>query len=237
MYSDVFCKVYNEFGWNYYPDAFGDQLLQWLEAHCIRPGNALDLGCGTGILCEKLTDAGISARGMDFSSGMIAIARASRPDIPYDVGDMIVYRPEDAMDLVTSTGDVLNHIGDLENVAKIFRNVYSYLRPGGWFVFDVLNENEVSDSEPFEMDFSETVRVWFQMTRPEENRVNLKIRVYENGVLSFEENIRETLHDPAVICRLLLEAGFQNVRCADRLLETHNPGSTWFVTAQKPEKG
>ena len=23
MYSDVFCKVYNEFGWNYYPEAFG----------------------------------------------------------------------------------------------------------------------------------------------------------------------------------------------------------------------
>ena len=30
MYSDVFCKVYNEFGWNYYPEAFGEQLLKWL---------------------------------------------------------------------------------------------------------------------------------------------------------------------------------------------------------------
>ena len=27
MYSDIFCKVYNEFGWNYYPEAFGEQLL------------------------------------------------------------------------------------------------------------------------------------------------------------------------------------------------------------------
>ena len=31
MYSDVFCKVYNEFGWNYYPEAFGQQLLLWRE--------------------------------------------------------------------------------------------------------------------------------------------------------------------------------------------------------------
>ena len=31
MYSDVFCKVYNEFGWNYYPEIFGEQLLKWLE--------------------------------------------------------------------------------------------------------------------------------------------------------------------------------------------------------------
>ena len=27
MYSDLFCKVYNEFGWNYFPEAFGEQLL------------------------------------------------------------------------------------------------------------------------------------------------------------------------------------------------------------------
>ena len=31
MYSDAFCKVYNEFGWNYFPEAFGEQLLLWLE--------------------------------------------------------------------------------------------------------------------------------------------------------------------------------------------------------------
>ena len=31
MYSDIFCKVYNEFGWNYYPEVFAEQLLQWLR--------------------------------------------------------------------------------------------------------------------------------------------------------------------------------------------------------------
>lgn len=31
MYSDVFCKVYNKFGWNYYPAIFGEQLLEWLR--------------------------------------------------------------------------------------------------------------------------------------------------------------------------------------------------------------
>ena len=45
MYSDVFCKVYNEFGWNYYPEIFGQQLLVWLEQKGIRPGTAMDLVC------------------------------------------------------------------------------------------------------------------------------------------------------------------------------------------------
>ena len=48
MYSDVFCKVYNEFGWNYYPEIFGQQLLQWLKQENLQPQTALDLACGTG---------------------------------------------------------------------------------------------------------------------------------------------------------------------------------------------
>lgn len=233
-YSDVFCKVYNEFGWNYYPEIFGQQLLQWLEQNKIQPKTGLDLACGTGILCRILQDSGVEETGMDFSAGMIQIARENNPEISFDVADMITYRPEKQFDLVTCTGDAVNHIGDLSNVEKIFQNVYAYLSPGGWFVFDILNENEVSTSEPFEMDFTETTRVWFQMTQPGEKQVNLKIRVYENGVLNFEENIRETVHDPRVICTLLDNCGFENIRCADRLLEDSGHGTTWFVTTQKP---
>ena len=79
MYSDVFCKVYNEFGWNYYPEIFGEQLLQWLTQKNLQPKTAMDLACGTGILCRILADNGIEASGMDFSSGMIAIARENNP--------------------------------------------------------------------------------------------------------------------------------------------------------------
>jgi len=233
MYSDVFCKVYNEFGWNYYPEIFGEQLLIWLERNGVKPKTAMDLACGTGILCRILKEQGIESAGMDFSSGMIDVARENAPDIPFDVADMITYRPEKQFDLVTCTGDAINHIPDLENVGKIFDNVYAYLSPGGYFVFDILNENEVSDSEPFEMDFTESTRVWFQMTRPTPKTVNLKIRVWEEGVLQFEENIRETIHDPAEICRLLEKSGFEVVRCADKLLEENHPGTTWFVVAGK----
>ena len=234
MYSDVFCKVYNEFGWNYYPEIFGEQLLKWLERNNIRPKTAMDLACGTGILCRILKEQGIDSAGMDFSSGMIKVARENAPDIPFEVADMITFRPEKEFDLVTCTGDAINHIPDLDNVGRIFENVYAYLQKGGYFVFDILNENEVSDSEPFEMDFTQTVRVWFQMTRPGERSVNLMIRVWENGVLSFEENIRETIHDPGVICELLKKAGFEVVLLADKLLEENHPGTTWFVVARKP---
>ena len=234
MYSDVFCKVYNEFGWNYYPEIFGQQLLTWLQRRGIQPKNSMDLGCGTGVLCEILLGSGIRAAGMDFSAGMIEIARQGNPQIPYEVADMITYCPDAQFDLVPCTGDALNHIRSLSDIRKIFQNVYRYTAPGGWFIFDILNENEVSTSEPFEMDFSERVRVWFQMTRPEADLVNLKVRVFENGELQFEENIRETIHDPQMICDLLRQSGFAVESCADRLLEDSNHGTTWFVVARKP---
>lgn len=234
MYSDIFCKVYNEFGWNYYPEVFGEQLLQWLRENALTPRTAMDLACGTGILCRILDGHGITASGMDLSPGMIRIARERDPHIRYTVADMVTFCPEERYDLVTCTGDAVNHIGTLDAVERIFSNVFAFLNPGGYFVFDLLNEKEVSTSEPFEMDFSDRVRVWFQMTCPTGNTVNLCVRVFEEGTLTLEENIRETIHDPETICALLGGCGFRVVKCADRLPETAGPGTTWFVVAQKP---
>ena len=233
MYSEVFCKVYNEFGWNYYPEIFGQQLLVFLQRHGLTPKTAMDLGCGTGVLCEILHGSGIKASGMDFSAGMIEIAKQGNPEISYEVADMITFRPETRFDLVTCTGDALNHIPDLLDVEKIFQNVYAYTAPGGYFIFDILNENEVSTSEPFEMDFTDTTRVWFQMTQPAPDKVNLKVRVFENGQLQFEENIRETIHDPKTVCTLLEKSGFSVERCADKLLDDGGHGTTWFVVARR----
>ena len=71
------------------------------------------------------------------------------------------------------------------------------------------------------------------MTRPDTDQVNLKVKVFENRQLQFEENIRETIHDPLIICQLLQQCGFVVESCADRLLEDSNHGTTWFVVAQR----
>ena len=233
MYSDVFCKVYNEFGWNYYPEAFGEQLLQWIDRQGNTVRTALDLACGTGVLCRILKAAGIESRGMDFSSGMIDIARQESPDIPYDVADMILYRPEMQFDLVTCTGDALNHIPDLADVEKIFANIHAYLAPGGYFVFDLLDEREISTEEPFDLDFDEHISARFQITRPEEKKVHLQTQVFEDGVHSFTEDIFETVHQLEAVCTLLRRQGLRIERCAHRLLEDGTDVATWYIVARK----
>ena len=233
MYSDVFCKVYNEFGWNYYPEAFAEQLLQWLETHRIPVRTALDLACGTGVLCRCLKDRGIESRGMDFSEGMIAIARTERPDIPYDVADMTVYRPDTQFDLVTCTGDALNHIPALADLGRIFENVYAYLSPGGYFIFDLLDESEISTEEPFDLQFDEHISARFQITRPAQTQVHLQTQVFEDGVHSFTEDIFETVHDRESVLSLLGQAGFSLEKCAHRLLDEGADVATWYVIARK----
>ena len=233
MYSDVFCKVYNEFGWNYYPEAFGGQLLQWLQDHGIRVNTALDLACGTGVLCRLLKQAGMESRGMDFSEGMIAIARSESPDIPYDVADMTVYRPDTQFDLVTCTGDAVNHIPELSDVGKIFDNVYGYLSPGGHFIFDLLDENEISTEEPFDLQFDAHISARFQITRPAPDKVHLQTQVFEDGAHRFTEDIFETVHDREAILALLRRAGFSIVSCAHRLLESSPEVATWYIIARK----
>jgi len=235
MYSSAFCRVYNEFGWNYFPRAFGEQLLEWLRRNQVEVKTSLDLGCGTGVLCETLYEQGIQAAGMDLSEGMISIARESMPEISYDVADMITYRPDRRFDLVTCTGDALNHIIDLNDIETIFRNVYGYLNAGGHFIFDILNEKEVNPGEPIDLDFSETIKAQFLITQDQEGIINLRTSVYENGILQFEENITETIHDPDAICALLRKCGFELVQCADQLLQDADAhGNTWFIIAKKP---
>ncbi len=236
MYSKAFCRVYNEFGWNYFPEAFGEQLMVYLERSGIQVRKSLDLACGPGVLCELLKRNGIEASGMDFSEGMIQIARERDSKIHYEVADMITYLPGERFDLVTCTGDAMNHITDLNNVDRIFRNVSEYLNPGGLFVFDILDDNEVALGDPIDLQWDDHVSAQFMISRDQEGIIHLQVKVFEDGVQTFEEMINETVHDTAVICDLLRKNGLQVLRCDQRLLEDQPAkGMKWFVIARKPE--
>lgn len=234
MYSGAFCRVYDQFGWNVYPEVFAQQLLMLLDRLGSAVHTALDLGCGTGVLCRELAQRGIDAAGVDLSAGMIDIARSRAPGCRFTVGDMVTFRPEERFDLVTCTGDALNHVFDLADVRRIFENVSALLNEGGLFVFDLLRESEIPADEPFTLDYSDTVRAVFRTAREEDGIVRLSIRVTEADVPTVEEDILEKLHDRLKICTMLEQTGFQILRCADTLLPGSDAhGSTWFIVARK----
>ncbi|MDD9205587.1 class I SAM-dependent methyltransferase, partial [Georgenia sp. 10Sc9-8] len=53
-----------------------------------RPGDrVLDLAAGTGTSSEEYADAGVDVVPCDFSTGMVAVGKRRRPDLPFVAGD------------------------------------------------------------------------------------------------------------------------------------------------------
>lgn len=234
MYSDLFSRVYDAFGWNYYPEAFAELLLGWIRKNDMDVQSMLDIGCGTGVLCSILYEHGIRAQGMDLSSGMIAMAREKYPELVFEQGNMITYESDRRFDLVTSTCDAMNHILDPGDFAQVLRHVHGYLEPGGHFLFDLLKREETEECEPVDLGELDGKRLQFQIHRTEDGFVTLQIEVFEAEKLVHTEVIRERMYDPEEVVRMLRDAGFAKAWYTDRLLEEESErASTWFVIAEK----
>ena len=233
MYGKEFCKVYNEFGWNYYPESFGEQLIEWLKLYHFNPRTMLDIGCGTGVLCEIMMDQGLDTVGIDLSEEMINIASKGRGF--YETANMITYKPDRFFDLVTCTGDALNHLTSLSDIEEVFKNVYDCLTPGGAFIFDILNGQEGHEEEPFILNYSDTVKAEFKITKGDNNSITLSTSVYENGKFKFKEEIHEVYYSPDSLINLLNKQGFTDITCGDQLLPGESGhGTTWFISGRKP---
>lgn len=103
-------------------------------AHPARFACAVDLGCGTGLMGERLRPVCDRLEGYDLSVGMLKRARAKRI---YDLAEQadltgLRFDPPRA-DLVVAA-DVFIYVGALE---RAFASVGSMLLPGGLFAFTV----------------------------------------------------------------------------------------------------
>jgi SAM-dependent methyltransferase len=97
----------------------------------------LDAGCGTGEYLRRLRRAGTRPVGIDFSWGMLSVARRRNPEIPLaqaDLNDGLPMR-ERAFDCVLCA-----LVGEhLTQPALTFREAHSLLERGGRFVFSVFH--------------------------------------------------------------------------------------------------
>ncbi|WP_306319716.1 MULTISPECIES: class I SAM-dependent methyltransferase [unclassified Streptomyces] len=94
----------------------------------------LDLCCGTGAGLRVLREAGAGrAVGVDFSGGMLEVAREAEPGAGYVRADALALPFSEAFDLVVSFG-AFGHFLPRE-WPRLFAEVCQVLRPGGRFAF------------------------------------------------------------------------------------------------------
>lgn len=109
--------------------------------------NILDLGCGPGLYSEKFAARGHDVTGVDFSANSIEYAKsaAKRNNLKIDY----VCQDYTKLDLMENSYDLVMLIytdfGPLmpEDRHKLLVSVTKVLKPGGLFVFDFLNDNNV----------------------------------------------------------------------------------------------
>ncbi|MBI4117658.1 MAG: class I SAM-dependent methyltransferase [Parcubacteria group bacterium] len=107
--------------------------LDPLLAHVKNGDKVLDMGCGDGRLYEYLRAKNVEYLGMDFSEAFIRIARNRYPDLKFIRHDMtrkLSFSGFDCVFLIAS----LQHLPTQALAIATLRNVFSYLKPGGYLL-------------------------------------------------------------------------------------------------------
>jgi SAM-dependent methyltransferase len=109
-------------------------------------GLVVDLGCGGGVLAERVAGAGYDALGVDISPALVALARRRVPAAHFVVGSWLdAGLPACAG--VAAVGECLNYLFDPRNTGAarrdLFGRVYGALPRGGVFLFDIAGPGRV----------------------------------------------------------------------------------------------
>ena len=122
--------------------------LDWIQSYVPLEGlNALDVGCGGGILADSMAHKGASVTGIDLSAKALRIAQlhaleAQTPNVVYREvsAEALASEQTAAFDVVTCM-EMLEHVPD---PASIVRACSALVKPGGWVFFSTLHRNTMA---------------------------------------------------------------------------------------------
>jgi 2-polyprenyl-3-methyl-5-hydroxy-6-metoxy-1,4-benzoquinol methylase len=105
------------------------------------PKRILDLGCGTGLLCDAYAAKGHDVTGVDPSSAMLAVARrkphGSR--IEWVQSSAQDYESQKPFDLIVMTGHAFQVLLEDDDVMETLTTIRDHLAPDGTVVFESRN--------------------------------------------------------------------------------------------------
>ena len=122
--------------------------LEWINGICPVAGlQALDVGCGGGILADSLARKGAQVTGIDLSSKALKVAKlhaleAQTANVNYREVSAEAHAREypGHYDVVTCM-EMLEHVPDSASVVQACATL---VKPGGWVFFSTLNRNPQS---------------------------------------------------------------------------------------------
>ncbi|MDX2054417.1 MAG: class I SAM-dependent methyltransferase [Polyangiaceae bacterium] len=140
-YYDAFSKNYERVRGANDPGGY-HELLDELESEFVRRFGAgkdvLEVGCGTGLVLDRIARFAKSAKGLDLSPGMLEKARERGLDVVLGSATALPFA-DNSFDVVCSF-KVLAHIKDIELAVSELTRV---VRPGGYVIAEFYNPHSL----------------------------------------------------------------------------------------------
>lgn len=228
LYEDL-SKIYDKIGISDYSITVGRSVLEFFkkEHHNETFKKNLDICCGTGALCNFFKDNGIESKGVDILETMIDIAREQFPGIEFIQSDVAEYETDEKFDFITCTDDALNHVLDIEDFKKIIENVSSWLREGGYFIFDLNLANIIPKHVVKGVD--ENSKLTYTHEILDDVTYHYKIRYYENDEIIWEHDFYEHLYNTELVIEILNDNDLILERCGQEFYEDLRYGKLKFI--------
>ncbi|MBI4114681.1 MAG: class I SAM-dependent methyltransferase [Candidatus Niyogibacteria bacterium] len=159
---DAYNRIAEDWHIDHKPDTWWingtDAFISFLQPGAL----VLDVGCGGGVKAQYLAKKGFKVFGIDFSAGMIEIARREVPEAEFavmDMKDLSSIRRE--FDGVFAQASLL-HIPKKE-VHLVFREFLSHLKPNGYLYVAVKEkkDNAPDEEEKQENDYGYEYKRFF----------------------------------------------------------------------------
>lgn len=218
---------YSKFAWFYDRltenvdyDLIGNRIDKLVSRFGGRKNILLEIGCGTGNLCEKMSCLGYDVIGVDSSQEMLSEAL----DKKYESGSEIQYLCQDmteldmygTIDVTVSVLDSINHLADVESIRKTFERVSLFAFPDGLFIFDmntVYKHREILGNNSYIYDLDGLFCSWQNEYSSQDDSVEMFLDFFEEQedgrYERFQESFKEIAIEEAEIDRLLKETGFE----------------------------
>jgi 2-polyprenyl-3-methyl-5-hydroxy-6-metoxy-1,4-benzoquinol methylase len=180
----------------------------------------LDLGCATGTTAIQLMRRGMDVVGIDNNAQMIQSASRRNPEpktnarfFLMDIADIGAYLPKNSFDVVLCLGNTMVHLDTIEKIDNLIKAVQGVLKPGGIFIFQLINYDMILSNKVSSLPIIETSRSTFVRNYTINNEHNI---TFEASVLSskgqavFEESLSLYPLRSKELLYLLAAAGFYN---------------------------
>jgi SAM-dependent methyltransferase len=112
-------------------------ILRLLEPVRERAGLVLEIGCGSGLLTQRLVQAGHRVIATDAAPAMLELARAAVPEAEEIRSLVLPDDPVPPVDAIVGVGHALNYLPDLAAVQRGLAALAGALRPGGLLALDL----------------------------------------------------------------------------------------------------